>query len=46
MARFPIDQEFYRAYITKFNNDRTAEVNFFDFGDTGPVPLDDIKVIR
>lgn len=46
VAPYDGDGEWYRAAISKLNQDRTAEVYYLDYGDTGLVKLDDLKKIR
>jgi len=46
IAPYEEEGEWYRAAISKLNQDRTADVFYLDYGDNGTVGIDEIKKIR
>ncbi|XP_032230790.1 tudor domain-containing 6-like [Nematostella vectensis] len=45
-APFPQDESWYRAKVTKDNNDGTVEVFYVDYGDVGTVPKYRMRKLR
>jgi len=46
IAPFADDEDYYRATITRFNNDRTVDLFYIDFGDKGMVPINSLRKIK
>ncbi|KAI0240502.1 hypothetical protein LSAT2_008731 [Lamellibrachia satsuma] len=43
IARYMLDDQFYRAQITKINSDSTVEVHYVDFGNNETVPMERLR---